>query len=183
MGRKRLAKFPEIADKQRRAYAAMLLAMDENIGRVRKKLAETGLEQTTFVVFISDNGGPTMPGTTINGSRNDPLRGSKRTTLKGGIRVPFLVAWPGRLKPGVHDQPVIQLDASATALAVGCGQPDNLDGTNLWPYLSGEKSGPPHDALYSTGAWASRWPFASATTNSFATTAMPIPALDVAANP
>ncbi|MCY2994669.1 MAG: sulfatase-like hydrolase/transferase [Planctomycetota bacterium] len=144
----RLAKFPEIADKQRRAYAAMLLALDENVGRVRKKLAETGLEQTTFVVFISDNGGPTMPGTTINGSRNDPLRGSKRTTLEGGIRVPFLVAWPGRLKPDVYDQPVIQLDASATALAVGGGQLDNLDGTNLLPYLSGEKSGPPHDALY-----------------------------------
>ena len=144
----RLAKFPEIADKQRRAYAAMLLALDENIGRVRKTLAETGLEQTTFVVFISDNGGPTMPGTTVNGARNDPLRGSKRTTLEGGIRVPFLVAWPGRLKPGVYDQPVIQLDASTTALAVGGVQPDNLDGTNLLPYLSGEKSGPPHDALY-----------------------------------
>ena len=51
-----------------------------------------------------------MPGTTINGSRNDPLRGSKRTTLEGGIRVPFVVSWPGHLKPGVFTPPAIQLD-------------------------------------------------------------------------
>jgi len=144
----RLAKFPNITDTQRRTYDAMMLAMDENIGRVRKKLADTGLDQNTFVLFISDNGGPTMPGTTMNGSRNDPLRGSKRTTLEGGIRVPFLIAWPGHLKPGVYDQPVIQLDATATALALGGVKADNLDGVNLLPFLTGEKSAPPHDALY-----------------------------------
>lgn len=67
----RLAKFSGIADKKRRAYCAMMLAMDEAIGRVRAKLAEAGLEQKTLVLFISDNGGPTMPGTTVNASRND----------------------------------------------------------------------------------------------------------------
>jgi arylsulfatase A-like enzyme len=102
-------------------------------------------------MFISDNGGPTMPGTTINGSRNDPLRGSKRTTLEGGIRVPFVISWPGRLKPGVYDQPVIQLDAHVTALAaarVEVRPQWKLDGVNLLPHLNGERTDPPHDALY-----------------------------------
>jgi arylsulfatase A-like enzyme len=89
-----------------------------------------------------------MPGVTVNGSRNDPLRGSKRTTLEGGIRVPFLVAWPGQIKPGVYDQPVIQLDATATALALAGAKAGNVEGVNLLPFLAGEKSGPPHDALY-----------------------------------
>ena len=144
----RLAKFPRIDDPRRRTYDAMTLALDEAVGVVRRKLANTGLEKNTLVVFLSDNGGPTMPGTTINGSRNTPLRGSKRTTLEGGIRVPFVVSWPGRLKPALYDQPVIQLDASATALAAGGGTTDGLDGANLLPFLTGEKVGPVHDALY-----------------------------------
>jgi arylsulfatase A-like enzyme len=147
----RLAKFPSIEDKQRRTYDAMMLAMDENIGKVRRKLADTGLEKNTFVIFISDNGGPTMPGVTINGSRNDPLRGSKRTTLEGGIRVPFVISWPGHIAPGTFEQPAIQLDLHATALAVAGVAPKpewKLEGVDLMPWLTGEKTGAPHDALY-----------------------------------
>ncbi len=144
----RLAKFSNIADKQRRTYAAMMFAMDENIGRVRKKLAETGQEENTLVVFISDNGGPNMPGVTENGSINEPLRGSKRTTLEGGIRVPFIVSWKNQIKPGIYDQPVIQLDVTATALDVAGVSAKNLDGVNLLPFISGEKKTTPHDALY-----------------------------------
>ncbi len=147
----RLAKFPNIADKQRRTYDAMMLAMDEAIGTVRKKLVDEGLDKNTLVVFISDNGGPTMKGVTVNGSSNLPLRGSKRTTLEGGVRVPFVVSWPGQVKPGVYEQPAIQLDLTATALAAAGidVKPEwKLDGVNLMPYLSGEKSAPPHDALY-----------------------------------
>jgi arylsulfatase A-like enzyme len=146
----RLAKFPDEADDRRRTYDAMMLAMDDAIGRVKKKLVETGLEQNTLVCFISDNGGPTMPGTTVNASRNNPLRGSKRTTLEGGIRVPFIVSWPGRLKSGVFTQPAIQLDLTATALAAAGVQVDRdseLDGVNLLPFLTDEKAGAPHDAL------------------------------------
>jgi arylsulfatase A-like enzyme len=156
----RLAKFPNVADKTRRTYDAMMLAMDDAIGKVRKELADAGLEKNTLITFISDNGGPTMPGVTVNGSRNDPLRGSKRTTLEGGVRVPFLVSWPGHIKPGVFEQPVIQLDLNATALAVArvgwaSAQSPSAkaeatlpDGVNLLPFLTGEKSGAPHDALY-----------------------------------
>lgn len=144
----RLAKFANITDTKRRTYAAMMLALDDAIGVVRKKLAATGLEQNTLIAFISDNGGPTMQGTTTNGSSNDPLRGSKRSTLEGGIRVPFLVAFPGKIKPGVYEQPAIQLDLTATALTLGGAKTDKVEGVDLLPFLAGEKSGAPHDALY-----------------------------------
>jgi arylsulfatase A-like enzyme len=144
----RLAKFASISDKRRQTYAAMMLALDENIGRVRKKVAETGQEENTFVIFISDNGGPNMPGTTINGSINEPLRGSKRTTLEGGIRVPFVVSWKNHVKPGVYDKPVIQLDLTASALELAGVKSKNLDGVNLLPFLSSQKKGAPHEALY-----------------------------------
>jgi arylsulfatase A-like enzyme len=92
-----------------------------------------------------------MPGTPMNAARNDPVRGGKRTTLAGGVRVPYLASWPGRLKPGFYAQPVIQLDLAATALAVAGVEikPDwKIEGVNLLPFLQGEKSGAPHDALY-----------------------------------
>ena len=147
----RLKKFAHIADERRRTYAAMMSAMDDAIGQVRAKLAATGQEQNTLVCFISDNGGPTMVGVTVNASRNDPLRGSKRTTLEGGIRVPFLVAWPGRVKPAVFEQPVIQLDLHATALAAAGVAPQpgwRLDGVDLLPFLAGAKTGAPHEAIF-----------------------------------
>jgi arylsulfatase A-like enzyme len=148
----RLQKFPAIADKTRRTYAAMTLAMDEAVGCVLDKLRSAGLEEQTLIWFFSDNGGPTMPGTTINGSRNTPLRGSKRTTLEGGIRVPFAVQWKGKLPAGTsYDRPIIQLDILPTALAAaGVGvKPDwQLDGVNLLPYLTGRLRQAPHDTLY-----------------------------------
>lgn len=147
----RLSKFSNTADKQRRTYNAMMLAMDDAIGMVRKKLGETGDADNTLIAFISDNGGPTMAGVTVNGSDNAPLRGSKRTTLEGGIRVPYVITWSGRIKPGIFEQPAIQLDLHATALAAAGvdAKPEwKLDGVNLLPFLSGEKADAPHDALY-----------------------------------
>lgn len=148
----RLKLFPAIADTKRHTYAAMNLAMDEAVGKVLDKLRAERLEANTLIFFISDNGGPTMQGTTINGSRNTPLRGSKRTTLEGGIRVPFVVSWKGRLPAGqTYDKPVIQLDILPTALAAAgvAVQPEwKLDGVNLLPYLTGKDAGTPHDVLY-----------------------------------
>ena len=144
----RLAKFAHIQNKDRRTYCAMMLAMDENIGKVLQKLAETGQEKNTLVMFIADNGGPNMPSTTTNASINAPLRGSKRTTLEGGIRVPFLLSWKGRIQPGVYDQPVIQLDVTATALELAGVTAGQLDGVNLLPYLAGTVKGAPHEVLY-----------------------------------
>jgi arylsulfatase A-like enzyme len=143
----RLAKFSNIQDTKRRTYNAMMLAMDENIDKVLRTLAKTGQDKNTLVVFISDNGGPVMKGVTVNGSSNLPLRGSKRTTLEGGIRVPFIMSWPGIIKPGKYHNPAIQLDLTATALAVA-GIKAKLDGVNLIPFLSGKKNRVPHDAIY-----------------------------------
>jgi arylsulfatase A-like enzyme len=149
----RLKKLAGIADTRRRTYAAMMVAMDEAIGKVMAKLKDEKLTENTLVAFISDNGGPTMTGTSINASVNKPLRGSKRTTLEGGVRVPFFLSWPGRIKPNTtDDRPVIQLDLFPTALAAAeeKGNPERkLDGVNLLPYLTGEaKKDAPHDALF-----------------------------------
>jgi arylsulfatase A-like enzyme len=148
----RLKRFASITDNTRRTYDAMLLAMDQAVGRVREKLRSAGLEDNTLIFFFSDNGGPTMKGTTINASRNDPLRGSKRTTLEGGVRVPFVISWMGKVPAGkVYEAPVIQLDLLPTALtAAGVEvKPEwKLEGVDLVPYLRGEKTEPPHEALY-----------------------------------
>ncbi len=148
----RLARFSSITDTKRRTYAAMLVALDEAVGAVTDKLRASGLEENTLIVFFSDNGGPTMLGTTINGSRNDPLRGSKRTTLEGGVRVPFVWSWKGKLPAGrVYDKPLIQLDVLPTVLSaagVTPGKDWGLDGVDLLPYLTGSNDKAPHDTLY-----------------------------------
>jgi hypothetical protein len=86
------------------------------------------------------------------GSRNTPLRGSKGDTWEGGIRVPFLVRWSDRLPADKKfEQSVIQLDIPATALSIAGVdvRPDaKLDGVNLLPYLEGQNSAAPHEALY-----------------------------------
>jgi arylsulfatase A-like enzyme len=148
----RLKKFASVADPMRRTYCAMTLALDEAIGKVIDKLESSHLENDTLIFFCSDNGGPTVPRAALNSSRNEPLRGSKVSTLEGGIRVPFVVSWKGKLPAGkVYEQPVIQLDFLRTALAAAGieAKPEwKLDGVNLIPYLTGEQTGPPHDALY-----------------------------------
>jgi len=145
-----LARFAGIEDKQRRTYAAMTSAMDDAVGRVLAKLRDAGLEEDTLIFFFSDNGGPTMVGTTINGSRNFPLRGSKRQLLEGGVRVPFVVAWKGKLPAGGRfDHPVIALDVLPTALAAaGAAPPAKIDGVNLLPHLQGQAEAPPHEWLF-----------------------------------
>jgi arylsulfatase A-like enzyme/catechol 2,3-dioxygenase-like lactoylglutathione lyase family enzyme len=141
-------RFASITDPKRRTYAGMLSAMDDAVGRVLAKLKEIGQDENTLIFFYSDNGGPT-PQTT---SRNDPLRGFKGQVLEGGIRVPFLAQWKGRLPEGkVYDQPVMAFDIHATALAAAGGTlpaEKPLDGVDLLPFLTGQKSGAPHDRLF-----------------------------------
>ena len=149
---KYLQRFPNIADPQRRTYAAMMSAMDDAIGRVIAALRAAKLEEDTLIFFFSDNGGPTMATTTVNGSINTPLRGSKRQTYEGGIRVPFVIHWKGHVAAGkTFDHPVIQLDVLPTALAaagVAAKPATKFDGVNLLPFLTGKLKGAPHDTLY-----------------------------------
>jgi arylsulfatase A-like enzyme len=89
--------------------------------------------------LVGDNGGPTMPTTTINGSSNAPLRGSKRQTWEGGIRVAFAIAWKDHIAAGrVDDRPIIQLDVLPTALAAAgvAANASEFDGVNLLPFLT-----------------------------------------------
>jgi arylsulfatase A-like enzyme len=143
-----LQRFPNIEDTKRHTFAAMTAAMDDAVGRVLNELRRHKLEENTLIFFLSDNGGPTPQTTSSNG----PLRGYKGQVYEGGIRVPFMVQWKGRIAAGkVYEAPVIALDIHPTVLAA-VGESINpewrLDGVNLLPYLFGERSDPPHDTLY-----------------------------------
>ena len=150
-----LAKFEAIGDKRRRAYAAMVYAMDRGVGEVVAALEAKGVREETVVFFLSDNGGPTA----ANASSNVPLRGFKGDVFEGGIRVPFVVSWPGKLVKGsVYRHPVISIDISRTALELGGAKiVPKLEGTNLVPFLTGKKTGPPHEALFWASMEGAKW--------------------------
>jgi arylsulfatase A-like enzyme len=145
---KYLERFKSIEDEKRRTFAAMLSALDDNVGLVLSKVRSLGLEDDTLILFVSDNGGPTRNTTSGNG----PLNGFKAQVWEGGIRVPFLVQWKGRIPSGrVLNQLVIQLDIHPTVLAaVGQSVPKDvtLDGVNLLPYLTADRTDGPHEALF-----------------------------------
>jgi len=143
------SKTPASLPKERRQALAMIAAMDEGIGKIRAKLREQGNERNTLIFFIGDNGAPLKAGA-WDGSLNLPLIGEKGMLTDGGLRTPFVAAWPGTLPAGkTYDSPVINLDVAATANAVAGLPPDEkLDGVNLLPFLLGEKKGDPHQALY-----------------------------------
>jgi arylsulfatase A-like enzyme len=112
----------------RLVFAAMMQRLDDGVGRILGALQDAGLDQDTFVVFTSDNGGERY-------SYNWPLSEGKTTLNEGGIRVPAIVRWPGMVPPGrTADQSVITMDWTATMLALGGAAEDPrypLDGTDL----------------------------------------------------
>jgi arylsulfatase A-like enzyme len=138
-----------IEDHTLRVYAAMLRALDRGVGRVLDALAEHGLEENTLVFFTSDNGGANYIGLP---DINAPYRGWKMSFFEGGIRSPFFLKWPARLPAGARfDEPVAHIDVFATAAAAaGAALPSDrkIDGVDLLPHLRGEKTSPPHDALF-----------------------------------
>ena len=142
------SKTPTELPKERRQALAMIAAMDEGLGQLRAKLKAIGQDQNTLIFFIGDNGAPL--GKNWDGSLNTPLIGEKGMLTEGGIRTPFIAAWPGHVPAGqVYEKPVISLDVAATAVALA-GLPTDpvLDGTDLTPFLSGENPAAPHEHLF-----------------------------------
>ena len=134
-------------DSPRPKVTAMIWAMDRAIGSVIQKLKDNGQYDNTIIYFLSDNGG-----TPTNQGCNWPLNGWKGNEFEGGSRVPFLMQWPAKIKPGqVVDGMISSLDIHATSLAVAGGKFPKvrpLDGVNLIPYVTGKKTGAPHKVLF-----------------------------------
>jgi len=136
-------RFP--GDTARADTVATIAALDQAVGRILDKLQATGLDRSTVVFFFADNGAHPE-----NRSENGPLRDYKWTHFEGGVRVPFLAAYPGVFPEGlIYAEPVSTLDIFPTIAALaGIEPPRGLDGVDLTPYLKREKSTPPHEALY-----------------------------------
>lgn len=151
-----LQRFSRISDLLRRTYCAMVYRMDLNVGKILQALKDQGLERNTLIVFISDNGGPSN--SISNGSVNAPLRGQKTTLLEGGIRVPFFMKWPEKLRPGQKiNEPVSTLNLCPTFIAAGgaVSLSDHFSGINMLPYLLNKNENIPPVTLewkYTVGA-------------------------------
>lgn len=121
---------------ERSDYVAMVERMDRGVGRILEEIDALGLRENTIVVFTNDNGGEVL-------GRNAPLKGGKGDLYEGGIRVPALVRWPGRVPPGARcDQVAVTQDFTATFLALAGVSPRDgraLDGIDLTAYLEGER--------------------------------------------
>ena len=143
------SKTPPNLPLERRQALAMIATMDDGIGQIRAKLRAHGIEKNTLIFFEGDNGAPLHAGS-WDGSLNLPMVGEKGMLTDGGTRTPFVAEWPGTLPAGkVYNAPVINLDIASTAVALA-GLPHDpvLDGVNLIPFVTGEKTGNPHDALF-----------------------------------
>ncbi len=120
-------------------YAAMVEAMDTAVGRVLDALDAAGVAHNTIVVFTSDNGGLAIVGNPP--TTNKPLRAGKGWLYEGGIRVPLIVRWPGRVAPGVeHELATSSIDLVPTLLDMALAQPaPAADGISLWPRMQGRE--------------------------------------------
>ncbi len=135
----------ELRQKRRRFYAALVSSMDAAIGRIRETLREEGMEENTFVLFMSDNGA------SYQGGCNDPLRGQKMLLYEGGVRVPAAVSFPGRIKPGtiveqhMHAVDIYPTLATLAGSSISEGKP--LDGVDAWPYIASGHMDPEREIL------------------------------------
>lgn len=142
-------RFPELPD-ERRIMAAMISAMDDGVGHILDALEANGLTENTIVFFSSDNGPSTESRNWLNGEEisyhggsTGGLRGNKGSLFEGGIRVPAILSWPGRIQPGGDiDEPAAMMDLLPTLLsACGIERPLDVDGADLLPLLAGDDAG------------------------------------------
>jgi arylsulfatase A-like enzyme len=135
---------------QQKNYAAMITRLDEHIGQILALLAELGLEENTIVLFSSDNGPHEEGGATAEFfDSNGPLHGIKRDLYDGGVRVPMIARWLGKIKPGlVNHQPFALWDFLPTATEIaGIKAPEDIDGISMLPTMLGKPS-ENHEILY-----------------------------------
>lgn len=142
-----LDRFPNIFDKKRKAYAAMVSAVDDGVGKLLDQLEKLDLDKNTLVYFLSDNGGPEKD----NSSDNGVLREGKSSIYEGGYRVPFAMQWKGTVSPGVYENPVSSLDIFATIAELSkapIAKEKPLDGINLVPFLTSKNKSLPHETIF-----------------------------------
>jgi len=115
-------------------YRSMVEAMDAGVGRILQALERLDVADNTLVIFTNDNGGEWL-------AEQGGLRDRKWTVYEGGVRVPALLRWPGRIPPGrTSQQPAISFDWSATMLAAaGVTPPANYEGIDLVPIVAGQQ--------------------------------------------
>ncbi|WNH11919.1 sulfatase-like hydrolase/transferase [Thalassobellus suaedae] len=130
----------------RSIYAAMVNAVDTNVGRIDSTLVANNIKDNTIIVFLSDNGGR------IEHADNKPYRGHKGMLFEGGIKVPFFMTWPKKIKENQHYQNIVSsLDLFPTFLnAAGAKakKEKQLDGVDLLPYITNKVKSAPHDELF-----------------------------------
>ena len=153
-----LDRYKHIADKNRRAYAAMVSVLDDGIGKLLASLEKRGMRDNTLIVFHSDNGGVTSSlfagDSKVSGglpADNGPYRDGKGTLYEGGTRVVALANWPKKIKPGkvagmVHVVDMYPTLAAIVGATLDKNQP--LDGINLWPSLSEGKPSARRELVY-----------------------------------
>ncbi len=139
-----------IEDHAERVQAAMVLAVDRGVGKIRQALEENGLDENTMIIFTSDNGAPHYVGLP---DLNKPFRGWKITYFEGGIHIPYIVSYPKRIEGGQsYNGRVSSLDLFSTIGSLaGAEIPTDrkMDGMNLLPFFSGEQEGEPQRPLFS----------------------------------
>ena len=138
--------YAHISDPSRRAYAAMITAMDAEIGRVVAALKQRGMRDNTLIVFHSDNGGTRNKmfagESAVAGdlpAQNTPFRDGKGTLYEGGIRVVALANWPGKIGPAAAEGVVHVVDMLPTLAGLAGASLEKskpLDGIDVWPALS-----------------------------------------------
>ncbi|MDB4474612.1 sulfatase-like hydrolase/transferase [Opitutaceae bacterium] len=147
-GRYDYERIKHIDHEARRNYAGLVVAMDDNVGKILATLENQGLSESTIVIFTNDNGGPGGKDSTSN----FPLRGHKGSLYEGGVRVPWAMAWPGVIQPGsVVDTPVITMDILPTifdAAEEPIPKEWALDGDSLLPLIGASPAAFPKRTLY-----------------------------------
>lgn len=133
---------------QSKKYATMVHLLDKDVGRIVKMVDSLGLKENTLIIFTSDNGGHSViwKGFDTNG----PLRGYKRDLTEGGIRVPFIARWPGKIPAGETSNDIIAFQDMLPTFAklAGTNPPGNIDGISVVNSLFGKKQNAQHEYLY-----------------------------------